>query len=138
MNRINKYVRNYYRKSSFKCILNNSNSLNSNNVKLLCFNWRWKLTFLKWLKVSGLFSHISVISVTPVISTPEKIYFFSEKGYFGKKISTAIFFGWDDNEEFMVKILTRPVLGTVSKKWKKCNKLFFVYRKISRVKKNSA
>ena len=34
------------------------------------------LTCLKWFKVSMLFSHISVISVTPVIKTP---WFFSVK-----------------------------------------------------------
>jgi len=31
-----------------------------------------KLTFLKWFNVSRLFSHISVIKVTPVIKTPGK------------------------------------------------------------------
>jgi len=31
-----------------------------------------RLTFLKWFNVSRLFSHISVIKVTPVIKTPEK------------------------------------------------------------------
>ena len=30
------------------------------------------LTFLKWFNVSRLFSHISVIKVTPVIKTPGK------------------------------------------------------------------
>lgn len=30
-------------------------------------------TFLKWIKVSGLRSHISMINVTPVIKTPNRL-----------------------------------------------------------------